>query len=67
MGLLYLQLGDTTRAIQQFETSLKNSPGYSKALLSLGFIKQVDLIFIQIFKKDLLNIFQFFRFKIFNS
>ncbi|XP_033228310.1 Bardet-Biedl syndrome 4 protein homolog [Belonocnema kinseyi] len=41
LGLLYLQLGDNTRAIEQFETALSNSPNYSKALLSLGFINQM--------------------------
>lgn len=41
LGLLYLEMGETSRAIQYFESALSHAPGFSKALLPLGFLKQV--------------------------
>ena len=49
LGLLYLRMGETNQAIQQFETALSNSSGCTNALLPLGFIKQVFTIFLQTF------------------
>lgn len=42
LGLLYLEMGETSRAIQYFESALSHAPGFSKALLPLGFLKQMN-------------------------
>lgn len=43
MGLLYLRIGDTQRAFQQFGAALAHSPNCVKALLPMAYIMQVRI------------------------
>ncbi|XP_014205883.1 Bardet-Biedl syndrome 4 protein [Copidosoma floridanum] len=42
LGQLYLGLGDTKRALQQFGMALARSPNYSKAILPLAYVVQTN-------------------------
>lgn len=42
LGLMYLRLGDTKRAFQQFGTALAQKPNYAKAILPMAYILQVN-------------------------
>ncbi|XP_051153981.1 Bardet-Biedl syndrome 4 protein isoform X2 [Leptopilina boulardi] len=42
LGRLYLELGETSRAVQYFESALLHSFRFPKALLPLGFLKQMN-------------------------
>ena len=42
LGLMYLGLGDTKRAFQQFGTALAQSPNYAPATLPLAYVMQVN-------------------------
>lgn len=41
LGLMYLGLGDTKRAFQQFGTALAQSANYAKATLPMAYVMQV--------------------------
>lgn len=41
LGLLYLKIGDTQRAFQQFGAALAHSPNCVKAILPMAYIMQV--------------------------
>lgn len=44
LGLMYLGLGDTKRAFQQFGTALAQSANYAKATLPMAYVMQVKYI-----------------------
>jgi len=41
LGLLYLRIGDTQRAFQQFGAALAYSPNCVKAILPMAYVMQV--------------------------
>lgn len=41
LGLLYLRIGDTQRAFQQFGAALAHSPDCVKAILPMAYVMQV--------------------------